>query len=174
MAARDLVLPVSRESLDRWEILDTQPEEAFDELARRAARELKTTMATISFFDRPVDKALPWREWFKSAIGFPARALSRDESFFLPALGTGGGPARTFNIPDLFAEKHFRDHRLVHGMPHLACYAGAAIVAGDREIVGALAVFDTVARDFTGRDMVVLSGIADEVAGRLEARLIAR
>ncbi len=174
MAARDLVLPVSRESLDRWEILDTQPEEAFDELARRAARELKTTMAAISFFDRPPEPALPWREWFKSAIGFPARALSRDECFFLPALGTGVAPARVFNAPDLFAEKRFRDHRLVHGAPHLACYAGAAIVAGERDIVGALAVFDTVARDFSSRDIETLAALADEVAGRLEARLIAR
>jgi diguanylate cyclase (GGDEF)-like protein/PAS domain S-box-containing protein len=174
MAARDVVLPVSRESLDRWEILDTHPEDAFDELARRAARELKTTMAAISFFDRPVDAALPWREWFKSAIGFPARALSRGESFFLPATDEETTPARVFAVPDLFAEKRFRDHRLVHGAPHLACYAGAAILGHGREIVGALAVFDTVARDFSSRDTVALTQIADAVADRLEARLLAR
>ncbi|MBL8514395.1 MAG: PAS domain-containing protein, partial [Betaproteobacteria bacterium] len=174
MAARDVVLPVSRESLDRWEILDTQPEEAFDSLARRAARELKTTMAAISFFDRPLDAALPWREWFKSAIGFPARALSKRESFFLPAADADTPPVRSFAVPDLFAEKRFRDHRLVHGAPHLACYAGAAILGKDREIVGALAVFDTVARDFSSRDMQTLEALADEVASRLEARLIAR
>ena len=174
MAARDVVLPVTRDSLDRLEILDTQPEEAFDELARRAARELKTTMAAISFFDRPVDEALPWREWFKSAIGFPARALSRGECFFLPAADADAAPVREFAVPDLFAEKRFRDHRLVHGAPHLACYAGVAVLGGGRDIVGVLSVFDTVARDFTSRDIAVLTALADDVSARLEARLIAR
>ncbi|MBL8520961.1 MAG: EAL domain-containing protein [Betaproteobacteria bacterium] len=174
MDVRDVVLPVSREAVDQLEILDTQPEAAFDELAQRAARELKTTMAAISFFDRPANPALPWREWFKSSIGFPARALSRAESFFLPALDDGLPPARVFAVPDLFAEKRFRDHRLVHGAPHIACYAGAALLNAAREIVGVVAVFDTVSRDFSGRELEALVRLADQVAERLEARAIAR
>jgi diguanylate cyclase (GGDEF)-like protein/PAS domain S-box-containing protein len=174
---RPLHIPATRASVEHLEILDTLPEPAFDEITRRVARELKTTMAAISFFDGPITAALPWREWFKSNIGFPARALSREESFFRPAAEAKSERdpvSRVFVVPDLLAEKGFRDHRLVAGLPHLCCYAGAAIVNGDEEVVGALAVFDTVARDFAARDIETLTALAGQVGERLIARRTAR
>ncbi|MBL8523702.1 MAG: hypothetical protein JNN20_08440, partial [Betaproteobacteria bacterium] len=81
MNARDLILPQSRESLERLEILDTLPEGSFDDLARRATEVFDTAMAGISFFDVPATPSQPWREWFKARVGFPAQSLPRHESF---------------------------------------------------------------------------------------------
>lgn len=174
MNARDIILPASSAALERIEVLDSQPEAAFDELARQAATALQATMAGISFFDRPANPSLPWREWFKARAGFPARALSQAESFFLPASDARADVARTFVVPDLLGDKRFRDHRLVAGPPNLCFFAGAAVLSGDREIIGAVAVFDTVARDCSQQELDALVRLADLVAARLEARLQTR
>ncbi len=174
MTARDLVLPATRESLERLEILDTKPEPSFDDLVQRAAAALQTTMAGISFFDAPDTPALPWREWFKARVGFPAQTLSRSESFFLPAADPASTLSRVFVIPDLLASKRLRDHRLVSGPPNLCFYAAAAILSPTREVVGAFAVMDTVSRDLDARDTEMLINLADLAAARLEARVHAR
>ncbi len=174
MNARDLLLPATRESLERLEILDTKPEPSFDDLVQRAAASLQTTMAGISFFDAPETASLPWREWFKARVGFPAQTLSRAESFYLPAADPASTLSRVFVIPDLLASKRFRDHRLVGGAPHLCFYAGAAILSPAREVIGVFAVLDTVSRDFDARETDVLINFANLAAARLEARLDAR
>ena len=174
MNARDISLPQSRETLERLEILDTQSEVSFDDLVQRAATALETTMAGISFFDIPENPSLPWREWFKARLGFPAQALSREECFFLPASASSDAIARIFVIPDTLADKRFRDHRLVAGPPHIGFYAAAAILSPKRELIGALAVFDTIGRDMNIQDMEILANLADLTGARLEARLHAR
>ena len=174
MNARDISLPLSRETLERLEILDTQTEVSFDDLVQRAATALETTMAGISFFDVPENPSLPWREWFKARLGFPAQALSREECFFLPACDASHAVARTFVIADTLADKRFRDHRLVSGPPHIGFYAAAAILSPKRELIGALAVFDTIGRDMSTQDMEILENLADLTSARLQARLHAR
>ena len=174
MNARDISLPQSRETLERLEILDTQTEVSFDDLVQRAATALETTMAGISFFDVPENPSLPWREWFKARLGFPAQALSREECFFLPACDASHAVARTFVIADTLADKRFRDHRLVSGPPHIGFYAAAAILSPKRELIGALAVFDTIGRDMSTQDMEILENLADLTSARLQARLHAR
>ena len=174
MNARDISLPQSRETLERLEILDTQTEVSFDDLVQRAATALETTMAGISFFDVPENPSLPWREWFKARLGFPAQALSREECFFLPACDASHAVARTFVIADTLADKRFRDHRLVSGPPHIGFYAAAAILSPKRELIGALAVFDTIGRDMSTQDMEILENLADLTGARLQARLHAR
>ncbi len=174
MNARDLILPQSRDSLERLEILDTQPEASFDELVRRAAEVFDTTMAAISFFDVPDQPSLPWREWFKARLGLPPQSLSRAESFFLPMTDASYPLARTFVIGDALADKRFRDHPLVSGDPHICFYAGAAILSPQRELIGVLAVFDVMSRDVTARDLEALTNLADLTSARLEARAQAR
>src|ERR1700674_3661100 len=60
-------------SLQQYEILDTLPDPAFDEIARMAATICNAPYAFISFVD--------WsRVWFKSSIGFSARQIRRTGS----------------------------------------------------------------------------------------------
>jgi diguanylate cyclase (GGDEF)-like protein/PAS domain S-box-containing protein len=174
MNAREVSLPQSRATLARLQILDSPPEASFDDLAQRAASTLECTMAGISFFDIPADGALPWREWFKARVGFPAQSLSREECLYLPATDATFPVSRTFVISDMLADKRFRDHRLVSGPPHICFYAAVGILSPARELIGALAVFDTIARDFSGREIDILTNLADLAGARLEARVQAR
>ena len=103
----------------RYDILDTPPEPAFDDLARRAADALGTKMAAISFFDRigAIDaaeldgKLAPiTREWFKARIGVPFAALVQEHCFYLPALSNAPKRPTVFVIADALADKRFCGH----------------------------------------------------------------
>ncbi len=52
-------------ALDSYAILDTDPEEAFDDLVQVAARICETPIALVSLIDEH-------RQWFKARVGFDA------------------------------------------------------------------------------------------------------
>ena len=62
------------EALARYEILDTAPEQEFDDLTKLAAHVCGAPLAQITFVDRD-------RQWFKSRIGVEATQTPRDISF---------------------------------------------------------------------------------------------
>ena len=192
--APDYPLSPTPVTLARFEILDTPPEAAFDDLARRAADAANAPMAGISFFaiddseaahdvdgasagDGLNSSAGGWREWFKARINLPFGALSPAHCFFLPALqmlaNTSAGP-RVFVIPDTFADKRVRDHPLVVGAPNICFYAGAPIFSRARQLLGVLSVFDTASRELSALEEEALSNLAGLISARLEARAEAR
>ena len=184
--APDYPLSPTPVTLARFEILDTPPEAAFDDLARRAAEAINAPMAGISFFaiddsvaaDQGISDAEGgWREWFKARINLPITSLSPNQCFFLPALQTLASPSagpRVFVIPDTFADKRVRDHPLVIGVPHICFYAGAPIFSKSRQLLGVLSVFDTASRELTVLEREALSNLAGLIGARLEARAEAR
>ena len=187
MNAADRTINSDANSLARYDILDTPPEFAFDDLARRAADALGTAMAAISFFVRTNSTgnatdpkkndhaALPiTREWFKARIGLPFVALTQEQCFYLPAFTATPRRPVVFVIPDALADKRFRDHPLVAGPPHICFYAGSGIFSADGELLGVLSVFDTVSREVIASDLEALKNLAELARARLEARREAR
>ena len=182
MKAPDLTGRTAQEVLASYDILDTPPEPAFDDLARRAAQVFGASMAGVSLFDTGNATAAPsavsadglgpgsWREWFKSRVNFPVDSLARELSFFLPAASGTDHRLRIFVVPDALADKRFRDHPLVSGAPYICFYAGAAIISKEGVVIGALSVFDTVAREAGLRELEALINLAELTRARLEAR----
>ena len=182
MTASDLADRTAQEILARYDILDTPPEPAFDDLARRAAEAFGASMAGISFFDTGDAHAAPvapaadglgrgsWREWFKARVNFPVETLARELSFFLPAASGTDHRLRIFVVPDALADKRFRDHPLVSGAPYINFYAGAAIISNEGAMIGVLSVFDTMAREAVARELEALINLAELTRARLEAR----
>ena len=167
----------------RYDILDTPPEPAFDDLARRAADALGTKMAAISFFDRVEainangldDNQLPiTREWFKARVGVPFAALVQEHCFYLPALSNAPKRPTAFVIADALADKRFCGHPLVVGPPYICFYAGSGIFSDRGELLGVLSVFDTVSRELVADQLEALKNLAELARARLEARLEAR
>lgn len=194
----DTIATALPNELTRYEILDTLPETAFDDLTRRAAEALETPMAGLSFFDRvgfdclslgqagPQQNIQPRnnspREWFKSRFNFPLNVLALEQSFFSHylhqydsglLLRTSQAP-RAFVIPDTLADKRVRDLLLVSSPPHVCFYAAAPIFSSTHELIGVLAVFDVVARNANIKQLEALNNLADLAGARLEARAVAR
>lgn len=104
---------VSRQKkLDSLQIIDTEPERAFDDITRLAAKVFETPIALVSIVDHG-------RQWFKSRVGFPEPETCRDVSFcayvILPT------SPDVFVVLDTHLDDRFCNSPLVLGEPHIRC-----------------------------------------------------
>jgi len=122
-------------ALDRYGILDTEPEPGFDDIVLLATRICETPVALVSLVAEN-------RQWFKARIGFPACETPLSESVCAQALRQKG----VFIIPDLTLDERTRSNSLVTGEPFIRFYAGAPLETPDGIPLGTLCVIDTKAR----------------------------
>ena len=80
-------------ALQRYEILDTLPEQEFDDLARLAAHICGTPIALVSLVAAD-------RQWFKARIGLAAAETARDVSLYAHAIQQSD----VFVVPDALAD----------------------------------------------------------------------
>ena len=147
-------------ALASYEILDTPPEEAFDQIAMLAARICGAPMAVVNFLDEH-------RQWFKAAVGVPFRYTDRSISFCTHMLQQG--TAATL-ISDAMQHPQFSDNPLVVGEPYIRLYACVPLVTPDGFALGTLAVLDTVARSLSEAQVETLGILAQQVVVQLELR----
>jgi hypothetical protein len=143
----------------QYEVLDTVPEEMFDDLTELAARICEAPIALISLVDEH-------RQWFKSKVGLPLSETSRDVSFCTHAIGQGG----LFIIPDAAKDSRFARNPLVTAEPKIRFYAGAPLVTPDGHALGTLCVIDKVPRQLRPDQQQALSVLARLVITQLELR----
>ncbi|GAA0731868.1 hypothetical protein GCM10009106_12820 [Sphingomonas japonica] len=144
----------------RYAILDTAPEQGFDDLTALAAQICAVPTALISLLDFD-------RQWFKARVGFEPHQTGLDSSVCRHVVRE----ARTIVIPDLTADKRTRDNPLVTGAPAIRFYAGAPL-ATRYGVVGALCVIDTVPRPhgLSPDQLLGLERLARQTVALLEAR----
>ncbi len=124
------------EILAKYAILDTPPEEAFDDLAALAAHICHAPIALITLVDED-------RQWFKSRIGWETEETARAISFCAHAIQQPG----VFIIPDARQDPRFADNPIVAGEPNVRFYAGCPLVSEDGEALGTLCVLDREPRE---------------------------
>lgn len=123
------------ENLRQFRILDTEPEEVFDEVTRLAAYISQTPTALITFVDSD-------RQWFKSRVGFGRRETPRDISFCAHAILQPGPTV----VKDALDDERFRDNPLVLESPYIRFYAGFPLTSAEGHRLGTLCVLDSVRR----------------------------
>ncbi len=147
------------ETLSRYEVMDTPPDPAFDDLVALAAKLVGTPIALVTLIDAE-------RQWFKSNLGLAGTGTSRDDSFCAHALGSPD----LLIVEDAANDERFRDNPLVVGDPNVRFYAGAPLVAPDGSGLGALCVLDRMPRTLTDDQAAVLRILGRQVMAQLELR----
>ena len=146
-------------ALRQYKILDTDPEQAFDDLTLIASQICGVPIALISLVDED-------RQWFKSRVGVEVQETSRSVSFCAHAIQQQG----IFTVADALNDARFRDNPLVQGDPHIRFYAGAPITTQDGYALGTLCVIDYVPRKLTDDQNNALNALQRQVAAQLELR----
>jgi PAS domain S-box-containing protein len=149
-----------RAALRSFGILDTPPEQAFDDLARLAAAICGTPMAAVSLIDDE-------RQWLKSAIGFEGRESPRELAFCAHAIA---GDRPLMVVPDTLRDRRFADHPGVTGEPRLRFYAGAVVRESHGHALGTICVMDRRPREITPQQEDALEALARQAMALLDLR----
>jgi GAF domain-containing protein len=146
-------------TLHRFQILDTLPEDEFDDITLLASQICHTPIALISLVDSD-------RQWFKSRIGLSFSETSRDIAFCAHAIMQ----RELFIVPDASKDKRFTKNPLVAAEPKIRFYAGAPLFSSDNHALGTLCVLDKVPRELTSGQKEALRILSRSVMARLEMR----
>jgi serine phosphatase RsbU (regulator of sigma subunit)/anti-anti-sigma regulatory factor len=152
------------EALRALAVLDTLPEEAYDDIARIAGQICDAPVALISLIDED-------RQWFKSRIGLAVAETPRDQAFCAHAILS---PTEVMVVEDARNDPRFAGNPLVGGSDGVRFYAGAPLVSRDGHALGTLCVIDREPRRLTTVQLGSLRALARQVVALLELRQLVR
>ena len=147
-------------ALRRYRILDTLPEQVYDDLTRLAAHICQTPMALVSLIDAQ-------RQWFKSRIGIDDPQTDRAYSFCAHAVAT----REMLIVPNTLEDLRFEDNPYVVGPPDVRFYAGTPLLSSDGHALGTLCVIDRKPRRFRDDHREMLAALGRLVMSQIELRL---
>jgi hypothetical protein len=146
-------------ALDRYAILDTEPEQTFDDLVVLAAHVCKAPIAMLSLVD-------DHRQWFKSKVGVEIREAPRETSFCAHAIQQQD----LFIVPDTRNDARFRDNPMVVGEPHIRFYSGAPLINEEGFALGTLCVIDRQPRELNEAQKEALKSLSRLALAQMELR----
>ncbi len=146
-------------ALASYQILDTPPEQSYDEIALLASQICNTPIALISLVDGN-------RQWFKSRVGLDTREMHRDIAFCAHALLQDD----LLEVGDARKDARFADNPLVTGEPKIRFYAGAPLVTPYGQKLGTVCAIDFQPRKLNPEQAEGLRILSRFVVRELEAR----
>lgn len=147
-------------ALKRYNIIDTLPEEEFDDIAKLVAYICDVPAAHVSFID---DK----RQWFKATVGFEADEVQRDTTFCQYTIMEDN----LWVIPDATKEPKLIDNPNIYDGFKVRFYAGIPLTTHDGHNIGTICAIDHVVRNINDEQKNALKILARHVMSQLELRI---
>jgi len=146
-------------ALQKYAILDSEPEQAFDDLVLLASFISNTPIALISLVDEN-------RQWFKSKMGVSVSETPREIAFCNSAIRQPD----VFVVPDTLSDERFRDNPMVLSDPKIRFYAGAPLINEEGYALGTICVVDKTPREFSLGQQAALKALSRLVLAQMEFR----
>lgn len=147
-------------ALQRYQILDTPPDGAFDRVTALASQLLNVPIAITSLVDTD-------RIWFKSHHGLDVEQIDREPGLCASAILN--------NVPyilnDASLDPRSLANPLVAGENGFRFYAGIPLNTHDNHNLGVLCVIDYKPRTITEEELDILRSLAQIVMDEMELRL---
>ena len=147
--------------LKSYSILDTLPEEDYDNLTAIAAEICNTEISLISLLD---DK----RQWFKSHHNLDVSETPKEYAFCAHAIND---PKNVFIVQDARNDERFYDNPLVTGEPHVIFYAGVPLLSPKGLPLGTLCVIDHKPKLLSNSQINSLQALSKQVMNILNPSL---
>ncbi len=148
-------------ALHEYQILDTEPEEEYDDITLLAAQICQVPIALISLVDES-------RQWFKSKLGVRRCQTPRDVAFCAHAILQ----AEPLIIRDALKDFRFADNALVKRSPHIRFYAGFPLLNPQGHSLGTLCAIDRRPRQLSPSQDRAMRALSRVVISRMELRRI--
>lgn len=150
-------------AVQRYDILDTPPDGAFDRVTALAARRFSVPISIVSIVDND-------RIWFKSHHGLPVKQIGREPGLCASAILN----TEPYVLENARIDPRSLANPLVAGDFGLRFYAGVPLRTSDGYNLGTLCVIDKEPRPVDHAQIEDLKDLASIVMDQMEIRLSAR
>jgi diguanylate cyclase (GGDEF)-like protein len=150
-------------ALHRYEIMDTEPQEAFDRITRLTKTVMQMPMVLVNMIDKD-------RQWFLSSQGVKEKEVPRrDASFCIHAIRQ----SEPLVVNDTLKDPRFVENPRVVGDPNVRFYIGVPLRSRDGYNIGTLCSMDIKTRQMTPDQIEIMRDFGRLVVDELELRLLA-
>lgn len=146
-------------ALRQYQILDTEPEAAYNNLAQLAAFICHTPIALVNFIDAN-------RQWFKAKVGLELTEVPRNVGLSYLCCQKRD----LVVISDTLTDDNLAQNPAVTSYPYIRFYAGVPLITPQGDILGTLCVIDQVPKELNSEQLQALKALSKLVIDQLELR----
>ncbi|MBD2186511.1 PAS domain S-box protein [Planktothrix sp. FACHB-1355] len=147
------------EVLCQYQILDSDTEQAFEDIAHLAAQLCGASIAVINIIELR-------RQWVKAKVDLDIKQIPRD-AWLCPICVQEGD---IVIIPDTLSDRRSRTNPIVTFYPYVRFYACVPLISREGKAIGSLCVLDLVPREITSEQAESLRALSRQVITQLELR----
>ena len=148
-------------ALDEYQIVGTEPEQAFDDLAELAAQVCGCPLGYVNIVTEK-------HRWIKACYGLSVVVAEAPRSS--SACQWTVCQPDVVVVPDMTEDPRFRDLPYVAGPPHLRFYAAAPLINPQGYALGTVCVGDFEPHHLRPQQVEALRRLARQAVGQLELR----